>query len=164
LDYHLTPEAELHLFLADRAQHVREVLRPALRKGRVVLCDRFTDSTLAYQGGGRGFDWRLLKAMNDNATGGLRPDLTLYFDVPVPIGLRRVGKRARGRDRMEREALLFHSKVLAAYRKIARKEPRRVARIDGRPGPSEVFAKVLVSLARLPGFSHKIGGSGPPWD
>src|SRR5260221_9518675 len=103
LEYNLMPEAELFLFLADRAQHVKEVILPALKKGKVVLCDRYTDSTLAYQGGGRGFDLKLLNTMNAAASSGLKPNLTILFDVPAEIGLKRAMGRGKGKDRMERE-------------------------------------------------------------
>ncbi len=86
LEYKLMPRTELLLFLADRAQHVGEVIEPALKQGKVVLCDRYSDSTLAYQGGGRGFEMKLLKILNQVASE-LKPDLTLLFDLPVEVGL-----------------------------------------------------------------------------
>ncbi len=148
LDYQLTPAAELHLFMADRAQHVREILLPALQKGKVVLCDRYTDSTLAYQGGGRGFSMDLLKKMNENVTSGLEPGLTLLFDLPVEMGLRRAAKRSRGKDRMERETVRFHQGVRRRYLAIARSESRRVRVIDGRPAVEAVFSELLRALSQ----------------
>lgn len=152
LEYHLLPEAELFLFLADRAQHVKEVIEPALRQGKVVLCDRYTDSTLAYQGGGRGFDIKLLEIMNKAASGGLKPDLTVLFDLPVEIGLKRAGKRGRGKDRMEREKLQFHQRVRKVFLKIARREKKRVLVVDARRKKEDVHQEMLEKLiARLPG-------------
>lgn len=152
LEFKLMPEAELFLFLADRAQHVREVIRPALEKGKTVLCDRYTDSTLAYQGGGRGFDPGVLEAMNHAATGGLKPDVTLLFDVPVEVGLKRAAGRGQGKDRMEREKLDFHRKVRRAFLETAQKEKRRFIVVDGLPDPAAVYQEMLEKLIdRLPG-------------
>jgi dTMP kinase len=152
LEYNLMPEAELFLFLADRAQHVREVIRPALEKGRVVLCDRFTDSTLAYQGGGRGFDLGLLETMNRAACGGVMPDLTVFFDIPVEMGLKRALGRGKGRDRMEREKIQFHRRVRKVFLEIAERHKRRVIRVDARNDPETVYQEMLEKLiSRLPG-------------
>lgn len=152
LEYNLMPEAELFLFLADRAQHVQEVVLPALKQGLVVLCDRYTDSTLAYQGGGRGFDLSLLETLNRAATGGLKPDVTLFLDVPVELGLKRAAGRGKGKDRMEREKIQFHRKVRGVFLRIARKEKRRVAVVDGRPNREAVYQRMLEELInRLPG-------------
>ncbi|MBI3092407.1 MAG: dTMP kinase [Candidatus Tectomicrobia bacterium] len=151
----ITSLAELLLYLADRAQHVEEVLRPALAAGRVVLCDRFTDSTLAYQGDGRGHDRELLRQLNSVAGGGLVPDLTLLLDLPVEVGLRRLAERgavaSAGADRLERENLAFHQRVRRGYLAIAAAEPRRIAVILADGGVEEVRAAVLgVVRARLP--------------
>jgi dTMP kinase len=146
------PEAELFLFLADRAQHVREVVRPALEKGKIVLCDRYTDSTLAYQGGGRGFDLKLLKIMNEAASGGLKPNLTVLFDVPVEIGLKRARGRGKGRDRMEREKLEFHRRVRRIFLLIARQERRRVLVVNANQAKEIVSEEMIDKLIeRLPG-------------
>ena len=110
-------EAELLLFFAARAQHVREVIRPSLREGKVVLCDRFSDATVAYQGFGRGLNIDLIRLINDFTSDGLKPDFTLLFDLPVEIGLKRAmerisrNKRIPAEDRFERETLEFHSRV-----------------------------------------------------
>ena len=152
LEYNLMPEAELFLFLADRAQHVREVIRPALEKGKIVLCDRYTDSTLAYQGGGRGFDLKLLKTMNEAASGGLKPNLNVLFDVPVEIGLKRARGRGKGRDRMEREKLEFHKKVRRIFLWIARQERQRVLVVNANQAKEKVSEEMIDKLiARLPG-------------
>jgi dTMP kinase len=151
LEYNLASETELFLFLADRAQHVKEVIVPALKRGDVVLCDRYTDSTLAYQGGGRGFDLGLLRTMNDAASSGLKPDITLLFDVPVEVGLRRALGRGKGKDRMEREKLRFHRDVREVFLATARKEKRRFVVLDARKGREEVYQAMIRELIeRLP--------------
>jgi dTMP kinase len=158
LDYRLAPQAELHLFLADRAQHVQEVLLPALREGKVVLCDRYTDSTLAYQGGGRGFDLKTLAFQNREATGGLAPDLTLLFDVPVQVGLKRALGRGKGKDRMEQEKIKFHQAVRRVFLKTAKKEKKRFIVIDAARDPDSVYRQMIEQLIeRLP--VHRLGGS-----
>jgi len=151
LDYRLEPRAELFLFLADRAQHVREVILPALEEGKVVLCDRYTDSTLAYQGGGRGFDLNLLETLNHTATGGLQPDLTILFDLPVQSGLRRAAGRGKGKDRMEREQKAFHERVRKVFLAVARKEKKRFIVLDSSRSKAEIYQAMVRSLIeRLP--------------
>jgi len=135
--FDLCREAELFLFLADRAQHVRELILPALQGGRWVLCDRFSDATVAYQGFGRGMDIDSVRRMCEIASGALGPDLTFLFDLPVETGLKRVLERAAGsgdampEDRFEREALSFHQKVRNGYLHLAREEPDRFRLING---------------------------------
>jgi dTMP kinase len=124
----ISPNSELLLFNAARAQLVSEVIIPALKNGKVVVCDRYTDSTLAYQGYGRGLKIKTVRAVNENATGGLIPDLTLVLDIPVKDGLER--KRGISSDRFEREELAFHERVRQGYQKIARNESRRFMVID----------------------------------
>lgn len=120
------PRAELLLFAAARAQLVAEVIRPALASGALVLCDRFADSTLAYQCHGRGLPREIVDGANGAATGGLTPDLTLLLDLPVEQGLR----RASGGDYIEREAVAFHERVRAGYLQEARREPGRWLLLD----------------------------------
>ena len=140
----ISSRAELFLFLADRAQHVAEVIRPALEAGQVVLCDRFTDSTLAYQGYGRGLDTEYLRGLNTAATGGLAPDLTLLLDLPVRCGLERAGERNRSagmviaEGRFDSESLDFHERVRRGYRDLAEEEPERFAIIDASQPPEDV--------------------------
>ncbi|HSB69304.1 MAG TPA: dTMP kinase [Candidatus Methylomirabilis sp.] len=138
--------AELFLYEASRAQLVDEVIRPALREGRIVLCDRFTDSTLAYQGHGRGLDRDLILRLNDLATGGLRPDLTLLLDLPPEVGLARAEKRLTHprsrRDRMEAERLSFHQRVREGYLAIAAADPTRVVLLDASCGILELGALI----------------------
>ena len=128
---------ELFLYLADRAQHVQEVILPAIDGGKIVLCDRYTDSTLAYQGYGRGIDLDLLRQLNEFANRGVKPDLTLLLDCPVELGLSRTAQRqsnagsARSReDRFEREKVEFHEKVRAGFLAMAGAEPERFRIID----------------------------------
>ena len=140
-------EAELFLFLADRADHVAGVVRPALARGWTVLCDRYTDSTLAYQGGGRGLSIPRLERLNREATGGLKPDLTFLLDLPVEVGLARAGKRSKGKtDRMEREHLKFHQAVRATFLRLARSEKARFKILDATQPAQELSASVLRSF------------------
>lgn len=126
-DAPLAVNAELLLYLAARAQHVERVVRPALESGKVVLCARFADSTMAYQGYARALDKEFIKTANDFATGGLEPDLTIVIDVPVEVGL----DRQQMRNRMEAESLEFHRKVREGFLDIAEKSYERVKAIDG---------------------------------
>ncbi len=135
----LTVITELLLFLAARAQQVAEVIAPALKDGKWVVCDRFSDATLAYQGHGRGIDINTIRIMNDFATGGLRPDLTILLDLDVEIGIGRAirAKRefaeSRNGDRMEKENKEFHRRVRKGYLELASSEPDRikVIRVSG---------------------------------
>jgi len=126
---HLSPLAELVLYEADRAQHVEEIIRPALAQGKWVICDRFFDATVAYQGAGRGLDIDLIMTLNSKVTGGLTPDITLLLDCPPEMGIERALKRNNastqdGQDRFEREKMEFHKKVRNAYLDISRNEKR----------------------------------------
>lgn len=135
----LTPLTELVLIEADRAQHVEEVIRPALQQGIWVLCDRYSDATVAYQGEARGQDRAFIRLLNERVTGGLHPDRTFLLDCPVEIGIDRALRRnersgEKGQDRFDREELTFHRKVREAYLDLARQEPERFSVIDaGRP-------------------------------
>ena len=146
----LLPRAELLLFLADRAQHVDEVILPALQRGSLVLCDRFTDSTRAYQSGGRGLDDREVYALCEFAAAALKPDLTLYLDIDPLLAMRRI---VRSTDRIESEALLFHQKIRAAFLKIAKEESERIYLIDASASFEEVFQQACRQIDVL--LSHR---------
>ena len=146
---------ELFLYLADRAQHVQEVILPAIDEGKIVLCDRYTDSTLAYQGYGRGIDLKLLRQLNEIANRGVEPDLTLLFDCPVELGLSRTVQRqsnvgpTRGReDRFEREEVEFHEKVRAGFLAMARAEPGRFRIVDASRSVEEVARQIQKIVGR----------------
>ena len=126
-DLRIDPLTELFLIEADRAEHVAEVIRPALDEGRIILCDRYTDATIAYQGHARGLDITLIHQMNHWATGGLTPQCTIVLDCPIAVGM----ARAKGEDRFEREGKRFHEQVREGYLRIARQEPRRVKVVSG---------------------------------
>ncbi|MFO7775147.1 MAG: dTMP kinase [Candidatus Hydrogenedentota bacterium] len=126
----MTPTTELLLYEAARAQHVSERIRPALEAGCVVLCDRFVDSTTAYQGGGRGMAWEMLNQLHAIATDGLWPHLTILLDVLVEEGRQRA-QSGRSRDRIEGESLAFHERVRQAFLQIAAQEPERVRVVEG---------------------------------
>ena len=130
------PLTEVFLFLAARHQHVTEKIRPWLDRGRVVLCDRYTDATVAYQGYGRGIDPATIRELNVRATGGVVPDLTLLFDLDPSEGFRRIGRRRL--DHFEREKLAFHRRVRRGYLEIQRAEPKRVRVIDAGREPAKV--------------------------
>jgi dTMP kinase len=134
------PLAEMFLFMAARNQHVVDKIRPWLRAGRVVLCDRYTDATIAYQGYGRGVDPDLIREMNVQATGGVLPDLTLLFDLDPAIGFRRIAGRRL--DRFEREKLAFHRRVRRGYLDILRGDPKRVRLVDATAAPAAVERQV----------------------
>jgi dTMP kinase len=148
------PLAELLLYAADRAQHVRRVILPALSLGKVVLSDRFYDATTVYQGYARGFDLELVNQLNELATGGLKPDLTLLFDLDVETGLKRTMRRgdgtivtAAGPDRLDQEPVEFHERVRQAYLDIAAREPERF-RIIPSSGPVEVTFELMIRAVR----------------
>ena len=126
----MSDECETLLYMAARAQLVREKIIPALREGLVVLCDRFLDSTIAYQGYGNGVDIGWIKQLGRFATGGVTPDLTIFFDIDAKKGL---GRISRPKDRIERRSILYHNRVRTGYRTLARQEPRRIklVKVDG---------------------------------
>lgn len=134
--YYMCAETEMFLFCAARAQHVREKILPALEQNKVVLCDRFSDATYAYQGAGRGLDHEFIKLMNDYSALHLKPDLTLLFDLPVEIGLQRATdrnnrlKEPSSIDRFERENIDFHRRIREGYLNILRNDPKRFRLID----------------------------------
>ena len=154
----IAAEAELFLYLADRAQHVREIIVPALQAGRLVLCDRYSDSTLAYQGYGRGRDPDFLRSLDNFASGGLKPDLTLLLDLPAETGLARARARnelenkVESEGRFEAEALAFHCRVREGFLELARQEPERFAVIDAARTLPEVLAEARGLVGRRLGL------------
>lgn len=146
-------ESELLLFLAARAQLVRKVIEPALRQGKWVLCDRFTDSTVAYQGYGRGLDMKFLAAANEFASASLRPDLTLFLDVSDSVALERRLARERATavaaDRIELAGAGFHRRLAEGFRALAAAEPERIATIDAGGTVEEVRERIWTSLERI---------------
>jgi dTMP kinase len=157
-DASIGPEAELLLYMASRAQHVRDVISPALASGAVVLCDRFSDATVAYQAGGRGLSADSIRALDSMATGGLRPDLTVLLDLAEDEGLARAGGRGGEPDRMEREGEAFLRDVRRAYLEIAKREPGRVRVVDATASP-EVVGETIVSLVET-AIGRNPGGAG----
>ncbi|MCG8905663.1 MULTISPECIES: dTMP kinase [unclassified Pseudomonas] len=153
-DEKMAVDTELLLVFAARAQHIAEVIRPALERGAVVLCDRFTDATYAYQGGGRGLPVERIAQLESFVQGGLRPDLTLVFDLPVEIGLSRAA--ARGRlDRFEQEGRTFFDAVRNTYLDRARAEPARYRILDA----AQSLAEVQRDLdALLPSLLERLNG------
>jgi dTMP kinase len=151
---HLAPGAELLLYTADRVQHVQEVVAPALDAGHTVLCDRFFDATLVYQGYARGLDRGLIQTLHDLLLDGLRPDLTLLLDLDPALGLRRAwrqldsGSRGAGESRFEKEALAFHDRVRAGYLELARAAPERIAVLDAAQSEAAVREAIFDILTR----------------
>jgi dTMP kinase len=148
----MVPMCELLLYWAARAQHVEEIIRPALKSGKLVLCDRYTDSTMAYQGFARGIDFKLLADLDRIATQNLKPDLTLLFDLPVEIGLTRAHGRMQGQtgaareDRFENEELEFHRQVRNGFLELAKKEPERFVVLDATLDCQTLHAQVLKTV------------------
>ena len=138
-NHHLRPTAELLLYFASRAQNVEEVIRPALERGAIVLSDRFTDSTLVYQGVGRGLGADVVRQLHTIACGSLMPHLTLLVDIDPGLTLERTTKRA-AQDRLDGESLDFHSRVRLGYLQLAAGEPARIRVVDGAPGIDTVAA------------------------
>jgi dTMP kinase len=148
----ISPLAELFLIATARAQLVSEVIRPELEKGKTVICDRFTPSTLAYQGYGRGLNTDALREVNDIATDGMSPDLIVLLDIPIEDGLGR--KKSKERDRFESESLAFHARVRRGYLDLAKADPERWLVVDGRLPKKEIeemiWGKVSILLKREP--------------
>ena len=145
-DGEVSSQAEAFLFLADRAQHMDIIIKPAVVTGKIVLCDRHTDSTVAYQGYGRGIDVSRINMLNDIATGGRKPDLTIVFDVDVETSLSRVGKE---KDRMENAGMDFFNRVRNGYLQIAKQEPERVKVIDATQSIEAIHIQVIKFINQL---------------
>jgi len=150
----MAPGTEVLLFLAARAQHVVGTIRPALERGEVVVCDRFTDATLAYQGGGRTIPEPFLSSLNDWATGGIKPVRTYLLDVPVELGLQRASQRTGDRpDRLERESRAFFEAVRARYLDLARREPERIVVLRGTEPRESLAHQIWEDIQRVLGGS-----------
>jgi len=145
----LHPMAELMLFLADRAQHVRDVVIPALENGSIVLCDRYEDSTAAYQGAGRSLGEEKVIELSRICTGGLTPDLTIVLDLPVETGLSRARARNGNLDRIESESMGFHRTLRESFLKAAAREPGRIKVVNGDDDPKNVFQEILPHVLTL---------------
>ena len=144
-DGEVSSRCESFLFLADRAQHVDCIIKPALQEGTIVLCDRHTDSTVAYQGYGRGLDIEEIKKLNAIATGGLKPDLTIVFDVDIETSQSRIGKN---KDRMESAGIEFFKKVREGFLEIAKEEPERVKVINSSDTIENIHKKVVELIGK----------------
>jgi dTMP kinase len=142
---------ELLLYAAARAQHVREVIIPALGSDKIVICDRFSDSTLAYQGYGRGLDIDLISKLNAIATDGLKPDLTILLDIDVKVGLQRVENIRLGFDRLEGERLEFHEKVRQGFLTLAEQNPKRIRVISAEQTAEEIFQQIVFEVKHVLG-------------
>ncbi len=149
--------AELLLYTADRAQHVSEIIKPALDKGNIVICDRFLDSTIAYQGAARGIGPDTVTSINRLVLKGIWPDITFLLDLPSEIGLSRAwraidaGARDTSQSRFEREKIVFHEKVRQGYLALAEAEPERIRIIDASASPGDVKAALLEQLKAISG-------------
>ncbi len=149
-DTDISPLTELLLFNASRAELINEVIKPALESGKVVICDRYADSTTAYQSYGRGLDLETVKAVNYAATGGLKPNLTVLLDISAEEGLGR--KRAERQDRFEGEDIAFHQRVRGGYLKLAASEPERWLVIDASQSKEKITQIVWQKVSQL--LSH----------
>ena len=151
----LAPLAELLLYLADRAQHIHELIRPALKEGKTVVCDRYFDATLVYQGFARGLSIELIRQLHQLLFDDLKPDVTLLLDLSPQVGLKRAwqqlnsGERSGDESRFEGEAVAFHKKVRAGYLELARLEPERFRIIDAAQTQDEVFAIISKAVSSL---------------
>lgn len=145
-DGEVAPECESFLFLADRAQHIATIVKPAIEAGKIVLCDRHTDSTVAYQGYGRGLDLDRINYLNSIAVAGLKPDLTIVFDVDIETSMKRVGAE---KDRMESGGDAFFNRVRNGYLEIAKQEPVRVKVLDASKTIEEVFEELLALIKAI---------------
>ncbi len=150
----LSDRCELFLFLADRAEHMQEVIFPALTSGKIVLCDRFNDSTIAYQGVARGLDADKVNALCLFATNGKTPDLTFYLDISPEIGIARSLHKTGEKDRIESESLIFHEKIRQAFLHIAKQDPKRVRVLDATQSPETLLNQALKFLDDI-FFAHR---------
>jgi dTMP kinase len=150
----ICPQAELLLYIADRTQHVAEIIRPALARGQTVICDRFADASVVYQGMARGLDTDMVISLHHLILGHFSPDLTFLLDLPVETGLSRAWKRidagvqGAAESRFEEEALAFHQRVRRGYLDLARREPRRFVVIDASPDAARVTSDIIAAMKK----------------
>jgi dTMP kinase len=148
-NHNLTPKAELFLYAADRTQHIEQLILPALNEGKIVVTDRFVDSTTVYQGYARGIDFELVEKINDLVLNGLKPDVTILLDISPAVGLARVkdqlqfGERIESESRFEQEELVFHEKIRQGFLTLAQKETNRFHIIDADRDPDEVTKDII---------------------
>ena len=140
---------ELLLYAASRAQHVSEVIKPALELGKIVISSRFADAMVVYQGYGRGLDLERIHHLNRIATDGITPDVTFVLDLPVEVGLQRVQNSRGSLDRLEREKIEFHQRLREGYRRLAQQEPQRLKIIDAQVSPEQVYAQIQAVIQLL---------------
>ena len=141
----VSDRCESFLFLADRAQNIDTIVNPAVEEGKIVLCDRHIDSTVAYQGYGRGLDIERIKMLNNIATNAIKPDLTFVFDIDVETSMKRVGKE---KDRMESAGIEFHNRVRHGYLELAKQEPQRIKVLDATKSIEDIHKKVVEILKK----------------
>ncbi len=152
----INPTTELLLYFSDRVQHIEEKIRPAINQGFIVICDRFADSTIAYQGYGRGLSIELIKELNNILLNNFKPDLTILLDLPAEIGLSR-NQKINKRDRFEMEDIAFHDKVRRGYLKIVNSEPERFVVLDATEDIAEISQKIYeIVLKRLNPFKKEL--------
>ena len=145
----MTATTELLLYAASRAQHVSEVIKPALEAGKVVISSRFADAMVVYQGYGRGLDLERINHLNRIATDGVTPDVTFVLDLPVEVGLQRVQNSRGGLDRLEREQIEFHRRLREGYQILAKQEPQRLRIINAQVSPEQVYAQIQAIIQPL---------------
>lgn len=145
-DYAMLPQTEAFLLSASRAQHVHDVIRPAIERGAIVLCDRFADSSLAYQGGGQGMDMAALRCLERIAVGDTEPDLRFLLDLPVEVGLARRHRDVESVNRIDRAGVAFHERVRNVYRQLAAERPQAWAVIDATQSPDNVLADICRAI------------------
>ncbi len=151
----VAPIAELLLFAADRAQHVELMIRPALAEGRIIFSDRYADATFAYQGAGRGFAEESVKQVIELATGGLKPDLTLFFDITIECAIKRMSERDTSeaiKNRMDLETAEFYTRVREAYHGIAKREPDRFKMLDANGSVDDTHSEVVAIITKFLGL------------
>ncbi|HZJ57346.1 MAG TPA: dTMP kinase [Clostridia bacterium] len=148
----MDPLTEAYLYAASRAQHVSQLIIPALRQGKTVLCDRFVDSSIAYQGAGRGLGMKMVEEINRAALRGIMPDITLFFDIDPEVGLVRGRKRDRSADRLELEGIEFHRNVYEGFCMLCGMYPERFRRIEADAGIMEIHHRIINEIGQLPKY------------